>query len=313
MIRRSPAEYYIKYLLLRPENYDDEDIIEVLAEHQLDYPGGDYLDRLRKRLVKPETFYPLNEEHQASYRVLVRERVHTMFFMDPRTRGALALLNSPKDKEVIEAMTIVQDPPALVAHRLAGMGTTTNVGAVKRYLHYFWNVDLVDHAELRALLDIRTQRVSLNKDDKESRMVESSLQRARWNDSRNIAIASPSPEMASMRLQLRHGIMPNKMQLAKMIESGIAVCAVALNEEGLKGTVSRDNAQNMRDYAVALRNLKELQLLIGDPGGDLAKDLQRLALDTDGTELPHVDELNGPPIIPKLPEAQHERETSTGK
>lgn len=288
MIRRSPAEYYIKYLLLHPDNYDDDDIKRVLKEHQLDFPGGKYLDRLRARLRPPSPFYPLNDLHPSSFRYLVSEKVHTLFHQDRKTVAALEILNKPRVKEMVESMTLLREPYALVVVRLqrAGLGSY-RAGDLQRYCHFFWNLDLVDSTELNGLMQIRANLT--DGDDVLAVAATKAMVRASYNDPRYSAATSPIPVVAAMRLQVRYGYMPDRVttaRLATLVAAlGTGAAAEAAHGRGPKG------AQHSRDYMAAAVQAAQLRQLLGSPEESLEKELQQLAVATAEGNVPHIDEL----------------------
>ena len=290
MIRRSPAEYYIKYLLLNPKPFGDVDIEGILKEHQLDYPAAGYLGRLRSRLKIPKPFYPYNEQHKSSHMFLVSEKVHTMFFPDVATEGALDLLFNPKAKELVEAMAIIREPLPFIATRLQrlGLGTFT-VGEIKRFLHFFWNVDLVDNTELRTLIVKRAKDLSLVDNDRQTRLVSDILEKAIYTDPRFMATQSPVPIVAALRLQVRFGFSPTRIDTAQLAELGSKLAAAGAVEAGALGGPKA--AEQMRDYATAAKELQGLREMLGTPDESIRKDLHQMAIRTSEEVVPSVDEL----------------------
>lgn len=290
MIRRSPAEYYIKYLLLHPDKYGDEDIKRVLREHHLDFPHGNYLDRLRSGLKVPSPFYPLNEFHKASYRFLVKERVHTFYYPDKHTEAALNILNTPRAKELVESMGIVEDPLSLTVTRLqkAGLGTYC-VEDLKRYNHYFWNVRLVDSLELRSLVSKRAEEMILDGGKEGDILAAKSMIRAQYSDPRYNAVNAPSQLMAAIRLQIRFGYMPSRIDTARVAEMAATLAAAGALDAGMVGGPKA--AASMRDYALAAAQLSELQRSLGSPNSSVTKELHQMAVQTALDGVPHIDSL----------------------
>ena len=290
MIRRSPAEYYIKYLLLHPDKYDDDDIKRILREHQLDFPYGGYLDRLRAGLKMPTPFYPFNENHKASYRLLVKERVHTLFHPNEHMCAALEILKTPRAKELVESMGIVEDPLALTATRLqrAGIGTYT-IEALKLYVHYFWNTKLVDSLELRSLVSKRAEEASLEGGEGGDLITQKSLIRAQYSDPRYNAVNAPSQLMASLLLQIRFGYMPSKVDTVRIAEMAATLAAAGALDAGMVGGPKA--AASMRDYALAAASLSELQRSLGAPNTSVTKELHQMAVQTSMDAVPHIDSL----------------------
>lgn len=293
MIRRSPAENYIKYLLVHPDNYDDEDIACALREHQLDFPGGKYLPRLRSRMKKPKIFHPFNETHAASYRFLVSHKIHTLFFPDKTTKAALNVLGSARAKEAVEAMTLVGDPLAQISVRLERIGIGKfPIPVLQRYCHYFWNTDLVDTAEMAALLEKRVNEAMFDvEDDKTSALVATAVKKAKYNDARYMAASTAFPLLASMRIQLRFGYMPSRVDTARMAEvacqAGVLAAAGAIQAGGPRA------AQDYANYALGASKMKELMDSFGSVNAQVAQELQALTVETTGESPPDIHELTG--------------------
>ena len=292
MIRRSPAEYYIRYLLVHPDKYGDDDISRILREHQLDNPACGYFDRLRAQLCPPVPFHPMDRRHLPSYRFLVSEKLHKMFFPDKHTVAALRILKEPRAKEMVESMGIVQEPVALTAVRLSRLGRGQYDRAdVLRYQHFFWNVQLVDNMELRALLTKRIEDIQLAGESKENLIAYQAMKKAQYNDPRHSAASSVSDVAAAMRLTMRYGYMPGRADVGRIAALGVMAATAAAAEAGIaKGPKS---AQEMRDYAIAGRELQTLVGMLGSPDEGVLKDLQQLAMAYDKDKVPSIKELSG--------------------
>ena len=75
MIRRSPGEYYTKFLILQPARYTDAQIKELLLDDQLDYVSGSYMKKLRAQCRPPEPFFPYDKNHRRSRNFLIGEGI----------------------------------------------------------------------------------------------------------------------------------------------------------------------------------------------------------------------------------------------
>jgi len=282
MIRRSPAEFYIKYLLVHPDGYSDEDVEQTLKEHQLDNPGGGYLPRLRKRLKVPTPFYPYNDQHPFSWRFLMREKLFPLFHPDHRMLSALNILHKPRAKEAVEAMTLVNDPPALICHRLLSLGVRIDVKDLQRYQHFFWNTQLVDSTEMRALLTVRVDEMFLDGEDAANQVRAGAMKQANYIDPRWLAARSPIPAVAALLNQMRFGYMPDRIDLARLVNAAASTAAVRVLEElGSAHPMSGKNAHHFSDVATNMFNMLEL---IGSPDEDFRKNLTVLGLETEELE-----------------------------
>jgi len=142
---RSPAEYYLKYLVAHPDKLTDADIEDRCLDEGLDFIGKDYIKRLRKKCKPPEPFYPDNGAHVPSITFLSEQRLWDLFQRSVPMKMALEVLEKPRAKEFVETMILTGVPPsaicAYVSHRC---GTYCTPEGLALYRHYFWNIDLLD-------------------------------------------------------------------------------------------------------------------------------------------------------------------------
>ena len=127
MIRHSPCEVYIKYLLSHVGGYGDEDVIQILRLKQLDFIGPSYLQRLRSDLLVPTTFRPHDRRHRPSARFLSTHQLHYLYHPDGAMEIARKVLHNPRAKEAMETMLITADPPALIADSMTSLGASRTV------------------------------------------------------------------------------------------------------------------------------------------------------------------------------------------
>ncbi len=288
MIRRSPAEYYIKYMILHPSMKTDEDIVRDLRERQLDYPGGKYLERLRSKLVKPANFDPLNETDSKSYKFLHKHKVNKLFFPDTYTREAVAILETPKAKEIVEAMLIAEEPTFVISKRLERFNLRVSMGGVEHYEHFFFNTKLVDPTELRALIDLRVDDMLLDA-DMETAARHKALKHANYSDARYQSVNSSTPYVAALRLQMRHGLMPTKVDYGRLAEC-VRMAALLAAYETL-GKMSPRAAADARDFATVAATMDALLVAKGGGTSELQNSMQSIALAVDRGRVPTIASL----------------------
>ena len=294
MIRRSPAEYYIKYLMCHPDGYTEEDIKHTVREHQLDWPGGTYFIRLKRRVKPPKPFYPNNDSHRASYRFLTAEKIHTMFHKDRVTLGALKLLNTPRAKEALESMVLVEDHPSTICSRMAHMKFTFDPDILRRYLHFFFNLSLVDSTEMRALLRLRVDNMIDDGDTVMHLKEREAMKSATYMDPRHNAANSPILPLAGMMNQIRYGFLPSQVDMARILRAAEYAAGVRTIESlAVTGPQSPSHA---RDFSIVARNMGELLEIVGSPDDQLQRDVMAMLLDTDSSQ---------PPLVEVLSEGQH--------
>ncbi len=291
MIRRSPCEYYIKYLLIHPDAYSIDDIHQALREQQLDFPGEVSIQRMKNRLRPPPVFRPYDPRHQPTFRFLVQEGVYYLFHPDQHMRAAIYLLGRPRAKEMIEAMSISNDPIDLICHRLGKIGIQATPLDLKRFFCFFWNMDLVDRTELNALLRMRVETMVADGDDPVSRARHRAMKAAYYNDTRMAAVASPVSPFAGVLNQMRYGFRPDRVDIVALLETAKEIATIRTAEELLgRGP---NAAQTSRDFSAALQNLHSLTESVGSLDADLQNNVMNLMLDTDGEEVPYIQQLTG--------------------
>lgn len=295
MIRRSPCELYIKYLLVHPDEYSNDAIRDIVRGQQLDYLGHDYLRRLRTRLRIPVPFYPNNKLHTPSKKLLVRHKVFGFFHPDEDALAAHQLLQKPRAKELIETMTIAGENHAVISHRLRSIGITVTIRAVKRYCDFYWNVGLVDSTELRALLRMRVEHPRYRDDGMEplpeQRLQMYAMNKVQYQDPRRMMVDMPVTPMAGLMNQMRMGLMPSQVELARLANVTRVAATVRAFEATMAG--GPQGAIRARDYAVVAKTMSEMITDMGSPDLELQKELQQLALVTDEAGVPHIGELEG--------------------
>ncbi len=290
MIRRSPAERYIEYLLVHPDQYANSVIIELMQLKGLDFLGLAYIERLRLGIQLPSPFKPFEKAHAPSSRFLAMKQLYYLFHPDKAMEEALIILDSPQAKETIETMLITDDPHPLVAHRMRSLGLRCDVTTVQRYVFFFFNLSYVDTAELHALLELRTSwapELSTREEDQHR----AAKKKAGYRDPRRIAASVPVKRVAAMLNQMRMGFRPSQLDLANLVNA--AREAAVIRAVGTIMDGGHNSSQEGRDYIQTANMLTQLLSEIGSPDGALQKELQLLALKTDGEEVVLLSQLSG--------------------
>lgn len=295
MIRHSPAELYIKYLVCHPDGYGTDAVRDIVRGQGLDYPSDDYVDRLRDKLTPrlPVPFQPTNKRHARSNRFLTRERLLGFFRPDQASQLAHKLLGQPRAKEVIEAMALAGESPAFISHRVKLLGCRSTPEAIKRYCAFYWDLKLVDSTEIRALLDMRVRYMIHTRTGHiappDQRLQHEALKSARYTDPRRMIADIPVTPVAGMLSQMRLGIMPSQLDLAKIAVAARAAASGRVLESAVIG--GKGDAARARDWSLVSKMMSELIVDIGSPDVELQKELQQLALATEDGYVPHIAEL----------------------
>lgn len=288
MIRRSPAEVYLKYMLLHPKGFSKRDILEACEYAQLDALGESYLERLRKNLKPPPEFYPFDEFHWPSQRFLLEEGLQPIFLPDKRGRKAFEILRKPRAKEFIEAMALLNAPLPSVARivtREKGVDCTAEDLTV--YQSFFWDLSVVDSTEVRALIKLRVSHTQFSGEDIAAQ--QAALAGAYWGDARKVAADLPSSPWSALVTQMRMGLMPAQVDLGLAAQSAVHVLMAKIMEAAC-GSGSRD-AERVVAYTAALRSMREVQATLSSPEAELRKQMAALSVRTDDGKIPSITEI----------------------
>ena len=322
MIRKSPSERYIQYLIVDPRGYSNEDIMAILLYDQLDGLGGYYLNRLRGQLPPlPKPFLPTDRGHKASQTYLLKNGLHYFFWPDRATKTAFKILGTPRAKEFVEATLIAHAPYQAIAKFLTqSRGIECHPIDVQRYRDYFWNVDLLDSTELRLLFDQRV-RILAAHPDPEIAAYARSYKNALYADARRAAAELPHSPVASTVAQMKMGLMPSNKDFAKLVE---ATRSLAL-AKAFESAASDVKGAHMRFkmFASGAKDLTEILSYVARPEEELRDQLAQIALKSDKDHLPtlkrlgesslntHILEAHGESIYPDSSEEQPEPGSSS--
>ena len=286
---RSPAEYYIKFLCVHPSNYATADIRERLLDEGLDFISDEYIERVRRKLTPPDPFYPTDRRHKASMDFILDERINSLFQRTVPMKMALELLDTPRAKEFVETMLLIQVPPSAISafvsrHR----DVVCTPDALELYKHYFWNINLLDSSQMRALIQLRMDLMEASVPEFRGR--KDVLKSAYYRDPRKTAAELPYSPTTAMLAQLRLGIKPGKYELSLRMLEARDQAVLRMVEAGQQG--SRDDSQNFLNWANGARILEELLQMVVKPEDGMREQLRSIALRTETREIPSIHQLS---------------------
>jgi hypothetical protein len=288
VIRRSPVEYFLKYLIV--DNQSNAEIQETLFEMGLDDLGEYYIDRLRKKLNPPKVFHPKDKLHFKSQRFLMKEGIQDLFFPDNDTATAYRILDMPRLKEFVESMLIVYAPIEAIAHSLTRhRGFRSTARAVELYKMFFWNVDLLDSVQMRALLKMRPGAAAAHPSTDVQRQAQA-LQQASWNDPRRSAAEMPFSPLSSTMAQMRMGMMPAEVNLPRILERSREMAAMT-SYEAMCTNGSKDHMK-ARDLAEIVKSYTDVLETIVKPDENMREQLSAIAMKTEEKQVPFLGELS---------------------
>jgi hypothetical protein len=286
----SPALYYIKYLVCHPDSYANDAIKERLSDERLDWLSDAYIDKVRAATKAPTPFHPGDDRHARSFSFINDEQLVHIFRPDEAMKQAKKILTVPRAKEFVEAMLLVHVPlPAIAAYVEEHWRLRCDVGTLRRYQHYFWNIDLLDTSEMRVMLALRFEQAV----DRHPELADKKklLTSAYYKDPRKIAADLPWSPTSALLAQMRLGIRPGRadltMRLMEARDMSIIRAIEAVQQDG--------PADNMKflNYVNGGRILEELLQLVAKPESHMQEQLRVIALRTDTRDVVPIHQLSG--------------------
>jgi len=311
MIRRSPSEYYIKFLLAHPDQYDEAHVKRICELHNLEYLGEWYLQQLRSQLQLPKPFHPTDQLHLTSQRFIRKEMIQRAFLPNDAMKIALSILEKATTRELVEVMILSGAPHQAIVFGLnARLHFVATVEAIDLYRHYFWDVDLLDTTELRAFLEMRLERVMAH-DDPKMRAQYSHLWRQRHNDPRIVASKLPVSPLAAMMAQIQLGVMPRDLNVSDVLTSIRLMASLRALEATMTGGPA--GSQMASNFMMTADIANRLYDTILKPEDQLRGELNKIALRTTAMKTPLLGALSGGNHTTQLqpapePETEEEKE-----
>lgn len=310
MVRRSPCELYLKYLIVRHERFTDEQIKDICRLQQLDVLGSFYLQALRKETVPPVPFYPENTRHKPSFRFLLSQGLLSLFQPDVHMQTATKLLGHPRSKEIIESLLISQSPVSWITAALTRDGHEATAASIQQYKFHYFNVDLVDATELRAILRLRMQEGSSSTDPEVAR-VSAAYEKSAWKDQRIAAVNAPITPLASLTNAMRLGFLPDPAGLPRLLATSRMLGVVRMTEAMMAN--SQDSAVQASYYASVVKVAHDVLESTGDPAEDFHTRLASLTVKTDEAEVPLLETISGGAHTSEMEPIEGERHAGSGQ
>ncbi len=287
---RSPAEYFIKALIVHPDAYTTDEIKQRLEGDDLDWLSLEYIDWVRTRIPPwPDPFYPFDRMHLSSSRFIYKERINRAFLVDLEMRAAGELKDKPRVREFIEAMMLAQVPNAAIAgYVLRAFRTYCTVEILEIYKHYYWNIDLLDSDMMRVLLQWRVENAANNIPIFKG--MGRALRNAYYKSARKIAADLPHSPSAATLAQMRLGMSGSNQDLQTIlydlrnISSRRSVEAAYQDGPG--------DSQKALNYMNIARGSEEMLQMTSNPQDQMVKQLESIALRTETKALPNVKALS---------------------
>jgi len=313
VIRRSPAEKYLKYLIL--QGLEADEVVTRAQKEHLDPLGEWYIQELEEGLNPPHPFYPKDQYHWPSQQFLLKEGLLKLFFPDEHTKIAWKILRTPRAKEFVEAMTLSGAPSEMIRESLTfRKNFKCTPEAIDQYKKYFWNLEFVDSTETKALLSMRVDAPA-GSNDSDIQKQHKHLKAASYNDPRKVAASLPCSPLTALMSQMRMGVMPKRVDVARVFEAVRFSAGLRAVEATMSG--EQYASERTRDFMLASKLAGELLETVVRPEDQLINELSSIALKTDEAPIPTLRQLSGGEhtvsVLPMEEEEVHaQRERSEG-
>lgn len=290
MLVRSPAEFYIKYLVSHPAGYNTEAIQRKLKKQRLSDIGKDYIDDLRFDMEVPTPFKPKIKSNVPSQDFLIEEGVFGLWHHNEHVKMALRIPQMPQVQEIVESLVLAGAPddslPPVLGRRFDVDFTRE---AMACYRHYFWNTVLCSRAELRELC--YKQALEGSSDLSKSVSDRKAIQKAYYKNPRVLAAELPTAPISVAQVQMLLGFMPARMDPYKLARMNYDMTLRRIAEELLQGGPRA--AAATRDYSITLEKLGIQMETMTSPEEDLRAMMQTIQLETEPITTPTINQLTG--------------------
>lgn len=296
-MRRSPCEFYLKYLLVHPDGLSNEAIEARARKEQLDIIDYSYLDDLRRHAVPPVPFYPADPNHFVSQKFLLREGIRRLFHPDDSVRVARRLLAAPRAKEFVEAMLIHEAPNHAIASKISGQyGVPCTPEGVEAFRIFFWNLNNLDRTELRVLLRMRhvappPRDPADPKQAAEATHRQKALEKAYYKDARRLAADLPHSPLSALVTEMYMGFSPAKIDRGKILQVLQDGAMLRIAEE--MGANDKGASGRAFDWSIVMKNVTDVMESTISPEATLQDQIQALRLKTRPSSAPVIHQLTG--------------------
>lgn len=214
-----------------------------------------------------------------------------VFRPTPAMKRAYKILAKPRLRELVETLLISHAPFEVVVHGLhVRHNFQSDEETIRLFKHFFWDIDLLDSMEMRALLEMRYSGVLEGGNDKEKLVQYPFLTRMRHGDPRIVAAKLPSSPLASMLTQMQMGVMPKSIPTAEIVQSTLDMANYrAWEAVHYGGPAGAQMGQGFTAIAEGMGRLKEL---VVNPETGLREDLRKIGVATTTITVPTLHQLS---------------------
>lgn len=288
MIRSSPCDFYLKYLVTHPDDYSDDQIRNLVKLQHLDFLGMAHLGELRENCVRPRVFYPEDSTHHESQRFLKKEKIYSLYNWDEDVVCAVKLLDHPRGKELAESLLVTDATPSWICSALRRVNFKATSRGIQLYKHYYFNTELVDRTELRAILGMRGKVTVNNPDDPDEQWFKVNYANAAKNSPAKLTSEISMPPLAQALNLMRLGFMPSTLEVSRVVSMGRMAASIRAVDCSVMG-----KSKQALDFSMTAKILSELAETVGDAGNELQAELMKMTMRTETAPVPTLDEVTG--------------------
>lgn len=206
---KHPAEFFIRYLLLKDRQTTDATLEKTLDDWGFLQPAPTFWGFARQRAIAamPAGFNPANRLDRASMKFLRDQQVYDLFFPTAAVELAWTILTDPTQRIIIEQALMARLDHKTAASQLNRKNNWFLTGdALAAFNHFFWNVKLLTFDEWGRFLYNRTSMYD-----------------------RHMALLQGSPALAFFHLRIEQS-----MESKKMIQRSQEIAYHTLEEVNLR-------------------------------------------------------------------------------
>lgn len=146
---KHPAEYFIKFLIVRHPDWEDAQILKHLEDWGFLSPDDKFIPFLRQSLPPvPTDFDPLDFTHRPSQIFLRQLGILEAFRNPPEMQEAWDILSKPDQRLVVEQVILSRLDIKVTAQRINKRhGWFLSEDGINAFRHYFWNPKLLTFDE----------------------------------------------------------------------------------------------------------------------------------------------------------------------
>lgn len=263
------GEYFYRYLFSRPDIQVAEVVYqgESLALQPLDNSD---VERISEELGEPPENYSPGDNHVPTIEWLTARRIKGMWYPNKSINESLQILMTPRRRELAEAIIL---SPMCMSAALEEIPLDCSVQGLKLFKHYFYNVDLLNPADLSEHL----------KSDHRHRM---------------IASCHPEDDVALTIMKHLYGVQSSDLSAGKIAKMAIGSTGVKILSNS-RGESSVDDSLMLSRYMNVVERAQQILLDGGLAAEDILDMLNEIKIERTDPAVITYKELTGHHYVPE--------------